>query len=334
MDGQRFDQLTKALAAGATRRRLIKGIAGGAVGALAGVFGTKRAETVLAAPLCPGGGGPDNKICHCPPGQDGGNCQTTGNGGGHEGTGHEFDCCCLSGGAPNPLCICPTATTNCCKPAGTSCSSNAHCCADAPNCCQGVCQAAPCSKCIGVTCTALDQCHDVGVCDPATGICSNPPKADGSACNDNNACTQTDTCVAGVCTGSNPVVCPTPDQCHDPGTCNPATGVCSNPPKADGTPCDDGLFCTATDTCQGGVCTGSGSPCDPLACLTCDEGTDTCLNTCPVGTKCDGNGNCVPICTKRDFSVYCESTTGKGFKCCPVDSVCDYHGGVVNCRNI
>ena len=87
MDGQKFDQITKALAEGATRRRFIKGIAGGAVGALAGVFGAKRAETVLAqtGPLCPGGGGPNNKICHCPPGQNGGNCQTTGNGGDRRG---------------------------------------------------------------------------------------------------------------------------------------------------------------------------------------------------------------------------------------------------------
>ena len=32
--------------------------------------------------------------------------------------------------------------------------------------------------------------------------CSNPAEANGSACNDGNACTQTDTCQAGVCTGS------------------------------------------------------------------------------------------------------------------------------------
>src|SRR5215207_6634509 len=133
MDDQKFDQISKALASGATRRRLFKIIAGGAAGALAGVA-TNRSETVLAANLCPGGGGPNNKICHCPPGQDGGNCQTTGNGGGHEGTGHEFDCCCLSGGSPNPLCICPSGTSDCCKPAGTTCASNANCCSDAPYC--------------------------------------------------------------------------------------------------------------------------------------------------------------------------------------------------------
>src|SRR5262249_36855677 len=67
---------------------------------------------------------------------------------------------------------------------------------------------------VPVVCTASDQCHDVGVCDPASGQCSNPGKPDGSNCNDGNACTQTDTCQSGVCGGANPVVCTALDQCH------------------------------------------------------------------------------------------------------------------------
>jgi hypothetical protein len=51
----------------------------------------------------------------------------------------------------------------------------------------------------------------------------------GTACDDGNACTQTDTCQAGVCTGGNPVTCTALDQCHTAGTCNPTTGICSNP---------------------------------------------------------------------------------------------------------
>src|SRR5262249_12809754 len=37
--------------------------------------------------------------------------------------------------------------------------------------------------CLGanpVVCTAMDECHDVGTCDPTTGQCSNPPKTGGS----------------------------------------------------------------------------------------------------------------------------------------------------------
>jgi hypothetical protein len=57
-----------------------------------------------------------------------------------------------------------------------------------------------------VVCTASDPCHDPGVCDTGTGVCSNPAKARGSACNDGNACTQSDQCdEAGACVGTNTV---------------------------------------------------------------------------------------------------------------------------------
>src|SRR6202008_4000973 len=110
------------------------------------------------------------------------------------------------------------------------------------------CQAGSCSGSNPVTCTASDQCHDAGVCNAITG-CSNPNKADGTSCNDADLCTQTDTCEAGICTGSNPVTCTASDQCHDAGTCDAQTGLCSNPNKTDGTSCDDGNSCTQTDTC-------------------------------------------------------------------------------------
>ena len=73
---------------------------------------------------------------------------------------------------------------------------------------------------------------NVGVCDPSTGVCSTPALADGTACNDGNACTQVDTCQAGVCVGHNPVVCAPSDQCHVAGVCNVGTGVCTNPAAA------------------------------------------------------------------------------------------------------
>jgi hypothetical protein len=56
---------------------------------------------------------------------------------------------------------------------------------------------------------------------------------DGSPCSDGNACTQTDTCVGGVCVGSNPVDCAPRDACHLQGTCAPATGQCDMPLRSD-----------------------------------------------------------------------------------------------------
>ena len=56
-------------------------------------------------------------------------------------------------------------------------------------------------------------------------------------------------------------MCAAQDQCHSAGACDPASGTCSNPAKADGTACDNGNICTLADTCQAGTCTaGSQSP--------------------------------------------------------------------------
>src|SRR5262249_21761934 len=104
--------------------------------------------------------------------------------------------------------------------------------------------------CLNVVCAPTDQCHAAGQCSPATGRCSNPTKADGATCTDGNACTQVDRCQAGVCVGTSPVACAAADQCHLPGTCDPSTGLCSNPSQPDGVACSDGSACTRTDTCQ------------------------------------------------------------------------------------
>src|SRR5205823_6134892 len=137
------------------------------------------------------------------------------------------------------------------KPDGAACDDG-NACTQTDSCQAGVCTGTN-----PVVCAAADQCHDAGTCNPATRACSNPAKPDGAACNDGNACTQTDSCQAGVCTGTNPVVCAAADQCHDAGTCNPATAARSNQAKPDGAACNDGNACTQTESCQAGVCTGA-----------------------------------------------------------------------------
>src|SRR5439155_1065456 len=141
-------------------------------------------------------------------------------------------------------------------------------CDDGSACTQtDACEAGICVGANPVTCTAADQCHAVGACNPATGVCSNPAKPHGARSEDGNACTQTDTCEAGACGGANPVVCTAADQCHAAGACNPATGVCSNPAKLNGAPCDDGNACTQTDTCAAGACVGA----NPVVCTAADQ---------------------------------------------------------------
>ncbi|HVY44819.1 MAG TPA: lamin tail domain-containing protein [Minicystis sp.] len=199
---------------------------------------------------------------------------------------------------------------------------NGTTCDDGNACTQtDTCQGGTCTGGNAVTCTAADQCHDVGACNPQTGQCSNPAKTDGASCNDGNACTQADTCQAGVCTGGSPVTCTAADQCHVAGACDPGTGMCSNPAATDGTPCSDGDLCTQNDTCQAGTCTG-GSPvtctaADPCHVAgTCDPGTGTCTNPAATdGTPCnDGD-----LCTQSDTCQAGACTAGTPVTGTPAD---------------
>lgn len=112
-------------------------------------------------------------------------------------------------------------------------------------------------------------------------------------------------------------------SCVDGDACTSDTctaGACSNPDAPAGTSCDDGLFCTSVDTCDGaGTCTGGGRPrCDDLqSCTadTCEESTDACVFTmiggCIIGGACVGEGtvhvgypclHCDPAANPTDWS--------------------------------
>lgn len=181
--------------------------------------------------------------------------------------------------------------------------ANGSGCSDDDACTQSdSCQSGVCAGSNPVVCSALDACHTVGTCDSATGACSNPPVADGFPCADGNACTQTDVCLSGACTGTNPVVCAALDACHDVGTCSTSTGICSNPPMPDGTACTDADACTRTDSCQSGVCAGA----DPVICSALDPCHDvgTCspsTGVCSDPPKANGTGcNDANACTTGD----------------------------------
>jgi hypothetical protein len=141
-----------------------------------------------------------------------------------------------------------------------------------------------------VTCTALSQCHEAGVCDKNTGQCARAFKASGAACDDASRCTTGDKCDgSGGCVGA-PVSCPAGDECKT-GMCDPSTGMCAMPPKIDGTACNDGSLCTRTDKCRAGVCVGENPVvCTPELCRdagTCVASTGACSKpNKPDGTMC------------------------------------------------
>jgi hypothetical protein len=213
--------------------------------------------------VCAGGAQSQNKICQ-PCGGAGQACCTTG------------DACGANLGCSGSTCACGGFGQPCCD--GTGCTDDRNQCNGAE-----VCQAGKCGRTGPVTCKPLDSCHGVGICDPGSGLCSNPLRPDGTACNDPDACTSGDVCRSGICTSGNlRTVCNdnqacTTDTCVSPGGCvftpilsgvtcpagaggadnTPCTkdvcdgrGNCAHPPVPNGTTCP-GIIAS---TCQNGVC--------------------------------------------------------------------------------
>lgn len=67
------------------------------------------------------------------------------------------------------------------------------------------------------------------------------------SCDDEDACTQEDSCQEGRCEGE-PVVCPMPGPCQERISCAASSGDCVTAPKADGTVCE------ASGICAAGLC--------------------------------------------------------------------------------
>lgn len=189
----------------------------------------------------------------------------------------------------------PTCNGQGCLPLNAPCDPLVPCCGN------GVCTNGVCTDlCAGVTCTASDSCHDAGTCNPQTGICSNPVKADGASCSDGNSCTQGDVCTAGVC-GGTPFSCPSPgapDDCHV-GACN-GDGTCSLANAPDGQSCC-GLLpadrCTGPfhGTCSAGACTHINACGDGFIELALGE-------SCDDGNTVDGDG-CDAHCHVEPFET-------------------------------
>jgi hypothetical protein len=195
-----------------------------------------------------------------------------------------------------------------CREAGHPCEGNQKCCENLICVTSGPGQAERCTPCPDgqiacanqciAACVASDQCHLAGVCDPATGACSNPEAPNGHACSDNDSCTSGDSCQNGTCTPGAGVDCSSAgDECNR-GVCRQSDGKCITERKNDGDACNDGDPCTRGDTCQGGTCVG-GPPRSCPTCRACSGGDcqpvasdDRCATVCCGGVCCSTAGSC------------------------------------------
>jgi hypothetical protein len=174
--------------------------------------------------------------------------------------------------------------------------------------CVGLMEGAACTTAAGATgfCRAgrcCTGCWNGTACQPGTSASS--CGAAGGSC---ASCVDADTCTSDLC----------------------ARGVCSNPTAPVGTPCEDGMFCTAPDACDatGRCIAGTMLGCDDgLSCTTdaCDEAADRCsaalATGCAIDGRCieEGAGNPESPCLACDSTASTTSWTplAEGSDCGP-----------------
>lgn len=215
-------------------------------------------------------------------------------------------------------------------------------------CVNGICMGDDIDCSDGIDCTIDRFNEEIEACEsiPDNTICDN-----GDFCDGAETCSAISGCVVPDpidCSGSG-------DQCNT-GVCDEASDACVAQPSNEGASCDDGLFCTAVDTCEAGVCSGAARSCDDAVVCTvdsCDEDGDACVNTasngnCDDGLFCNGSEVCdetldcqagiAPDCSGLDdqcVTGVCDEDTdacatdnaNEGLTCddgafCTVDEVC------------
>lgn len=139
------------------------------------------------------------------------------------------------------------------------------------------------TKCTAVGCDDKNPCT-IDECDPKVG-CAHTPNI--ASCDDGNACTTSDGCKNGWCSGTD-LTCDDGNICTDDG-CDPKIGCTHNPASWGYIPCDDGDLCTEDDLCKDGKCI-SGAP------MVCDD-NDPCTSD-----YCDKKNGCVYDSTAEDTS--------------------------------
>ena len=166
-------------------------------------------------------------------------------------------------------------------------------------------------------------------CDPGGGLfCDGNPGASscitGAQCGGGTNCYFAFSCCKFNCqfVGQG-ASCFDGNQCTDGDHCD-NVGRCVGQFKADGTACDDSVFCNGADTCQTGECDGhAGDPCTAATdCqTTCNETSDACESTPFVPCGDDGNTCTDDVCDSLGTCTH--PALPAGTVCRALATVCD-----------
>ncbi|MFN2426762.1 MAG: hypothetical protein ABR587_10005 [Candidatus Binatia bacterium] len=246
-------------------------------------------------------------------------------------------------GSGNP-CESPDGDANCSE----SCNEDTNACdgpdPDASPCddgryCNGadMCASGQCVAHSGSPCPGPDDDTDCREsCNEATHACDAPDLA-GAACNDGRYCTTGETCdSAGTCQGGTQT-CPGADADGDCAeSCDELADSCTAF-DTDGTPCNDGMFCTGTDLCDGrGQCRGHGDPCAPAlgdgdadCSESCSEAAGACTapdldgSPCSDGLACTLGERCMAGTCAASGVTSCDDSNPCTDEFCAPDGSCE-----------
>ena len=207
-------------------------------------------------------------------------------------------------GTPNPECIC-NVTADCADfDDGNLCNGTLMC--EDGACVVDEATIKSCDPALGSACTEV-------YCEATSGQCKVKDTLDGTACDDQSACTANDVCNAGACLGA-PLTCVDELLCTTDG-CDPAVGCTFTHNTL---ACDDGSDCTSDDVCDEGACVGT-----PVAECQCTTAADCADNE--DGDLCNGTLICQDNQCVVDPGtvVTCDAPTGcTAYACVPETGGC------------
>jgi hypothetical protein len=331
LDDRRFDSLVKSLAAGTSRRSMLKGLLGfGGAVAASGIAertaeAARRGSTPTPTPIiCPGTQIASNGVCIClgalsKCGSD--CCNPSGIGAAHSeccdgaccfGTCSTEETCCpypsayceahdlCCGGDENACCGAEgCCATSCCPDA----SGAALCCeGDTPKCCSGDTCIPESGCCSDAECSGCESCVGNVCIDDQTKCAGCQSCRDGSCVDDQEKCFGCERCLDGACVVDHSECLV---ECKRT-SCEPG-GICLISIDDD---CNYGVDCCANaegvDECHPGVCNSDGTCSAPFDC----SGQDACCADYPVPNQCFR-----PICSQYGTCAFVTDCNGDD-SCC------------------